>query len=128
MATGDELAHSIEPGSVPYGERQNLEAGMAAVAQSPPGPTGGPVAPPGAAPQGDDSITPESVLGGGSVSELPVTSGLEGGPGPGPMLGIEATTEQQKLQEIALSAPSAALRHMARVALRNIYIKQQRGR
>ena len=125
MATAEQLFRSIEPGSVPYGERQTLEAGLSDLAASPApaGPTGIPEAPP---PE-DEALTPEQILEEGSVSDLPITSGLSLGPGPGPFMGVEATTEQRRLQEIALNAPSALIRYTAALALRRIYERQKRG-
>lgn len=126
MAT-DQIA-SIEPGSVPYGDRQTLEAGLAELAGgAAPGPMGGPMAPPGAAPQGDDMLDPEGILASETISDLPITSGLTVGPGEGPFQGIAATTEQQRLQELAINANSPLIRYMAMVALRQLRHRQKMG-
>lgn len=124
MATAEELTHSIAPGSMPYGERDDLEEGLSQIATgSDPLQAGAPGAPPVTA-EGD--LTPEDVLTNGeAVSELPITSGLSVGPGPGPFGGINATPEQVKLREVALTADSALVRHMATLALRRLYRQQQ---
>lgn len=122
MAT-DQI-EGIAAGSIPYGERQNVEAALAG--QAAPAPEVGPGNLPVPEPE-DDLLGPEEFLAQGAVSDLPITSGLNAGPGPGPALGIEATDEQRRLQEIALNSESAALRYMAALALRRIYERQKRG-
>ena len=118
-----DLGRALAPGSVPYGERDDLEAGMAEVQAGAPGPLGGGSAPTGAQPaiEDDEVFDPDQfLLGGGHSSDLPITAGLDVGPGPGPFGGIQATSQQKKLQELALNSPSAALRHAARLALRRL--------
>lgn len=118
MADPEEL---IDPGSLPYGERDDYVAGARDVLQGSPAPLGGGTTPPGAAPPlaDDDALDPDTFLmEGGFSSDLPVTSGLEQGPGPGPFGGIQATPQQQKLMELAQNSPSAVIRHKARLALR----------
>ena len=114
MATKDQLAKSIEPGSIPYGDRQTLEQGL-------PGTSGTTPPVPAAAAGG---ATP----GGGGLQSLlsgdiaipddgsSLTSGLsvgggDGGPGSIP------NPQRERLLIVAQGAKSPSLRAAARLAL-----------
>lgn len=118
------MVKGIEPGSVPYGERQGLEDGLRAAA-----PAGGeaPVdrgASVPAPPPVDSAGDPLAALINGAVSSPrsgPLTAGLSVGPGAG--RGGQITTmtpEQSRLHQVAAQAKNPILRQMARNELRRI--------
>ena len=111
MVSADELTKSISPGSIPYGERGAVEDRMAQVVAQGQSPA---QATPGAASRGG-----LEKLGKGPVSDMPVTSGLSVGPGPGnnpdPMAGMPGVDQ---LRIIAQYSRSPRLRMLARDALR----------
>lgn len=117
--------NAIEPGSIPYGERQTLEAGLSEISASA-APTGGPAQAAAVAPM----PIPEDPIGAlisGSVdpgaSNSPITSGLSVGSGPGPaavpadpMMGGKAA----QLRLLAQNAASPTVRAAARRQLRRM--------
>lgn len=127
--TADTARRAIEPGSVPYGERQELEAGLQSLLG------GGAEQAPGAAPVGNISPQdpfgdPMSALMGkeGYQSNLPVTAGLSVGPGPGPDVQTNLpVSTMETLQEMALHAKTPRVRQLALLALRRIVRESRRG-
>ncbi len=116
MPNASDIADSIEPGSTEYGDRQVIEERIQQAAS-----------------QRAEPRTPGAVSGAtqdrlsqGSVSDLPITSGLSVGPGAGPSatsaLGEGTDIEQFRL--IATTARNPLLRKLARDALTAI---TQRG-
>jgi hypothetical protein len=118
--TLEQTQAAIEPGSTEYGERDVLEGGIAAAlggaeGGAAPAPEAG-MAP--APPAEEPGMTPMDFLSGdGHTSDLPVTSGLDYGPGEGPLPSWEATDTQRKLQELAQYGRTAAVRRAALQAL-----------
>ncbi len=118
-----EVIGSIEPGSIPFGERQQLEEGLTQVL-SQAAPTGGPEQAAAAAPV----PTPEdpiAALLSGSVdpgAQGPFTSGLSVGPGPGPADTGDPlqSNRAQKLRTIAAQASTPSVRAAARRMLRRL--------
>ena len=112
---------SIEPGSTEYGDRQKLEAGLAAGGA----PTGAPnPAAGGPAPQLDAGTDPLGAILNGSLNpggSDELTAGLSVGPGPGP-LGDTNVPDPKKvrLAQIAETARSPMLRAAARNELRRL--------
>ncbi len=114
-ASADQIRKSIEPGSVPHGDRAPLEAGISqnvgAGVPTPPSADG-----PGALPSPSN---PMSALLGGEItpeSAGPLTEGLSVGPGGG---GDIPDSKKERLKAIAEFAESPTVRGMARVALRS---------
>ena len=113
---------AIEAGSIPYGERQTLEANLPAALGA--GSPGQPEAPA----QGGALAIPEDPLGAllsGEVAgdpEQPSTAGLSVGPGDGPatapdvMLGSRA----EKLRQLAAESTSPLIQSAARNELRRM--------
>jgi hypothetical protein len=122
MPAGSELTSAaIAPGSTEYGQRGNLEAGLASVLGQ--GGGGAPGGPEGGAPLPPAQNPIESLLGGGiGAANLPITDGLSVGQGAGPveqadpMLGDRAN----RLRMIASQAASPQLRALARSELRRM--------
>lgn len=108
--SGDEVARSIEPGSVPSGERGPIEDRIRqAMATKPTSPE------PGAASgRGLDKLAQ------GPVSDKPVTDGLSLGPGtnPAPNTGLQSSERVDTLRLIAKESRSPRLRALARGLLR----------
>jgi hypothetical protein len=127
MAANSKLVSgSIEPGSIPYGERGQLQDNISSVMSGASGGQqggGGAPAGGGAPPPLPSTGDPMASLLGGAVAgdDLPVTDGLSIGPGAGaptndPMLGTKA----QKYRSLATEASSPAVRALARQALRKM--------
>lgn len=122
MATRDQMQRSIEPGSISYGNRQQVE-GMLPAAQGT-GPAPGQTPVPGL---GGDPLalpgSPEDMLLGGdfpSDPNIPATDGMSVGPGSGPPLeeGDQPSSYAQRLRVIATNAKTPQLRAQARLALK----------
>lgn len=116
------MQDSIEPGSIAYGNRQQVEEMLPAQGTGPgvgqtaaPGPGGDPLAIPG---------SPEDMLLSGdfpSDPNIPATQGMSVGPGGGPPLDAAAPPGAKyadKLRVIAAQAKSPQLRAQARTALK----------
>ncbi len=109
-ASADDVTRSIEPGSVPSGERGPMEDRIKqAMATQPTAP-----APGAASGRGMDK------LGQGAVSERPITDGLSLGPGVGAegQKELPATNRIDTLRLIAKEARTPRLRALARDMLR----------
>jgi hypothetical protein len=117
-ASASEIGAAIEPGSIPQGGRQELEANLQEVV----GGGGGGAPTVGAAPLPQAGGTLESLLGGAiGGDELPVTDGLSVGAGaPGAQNDPMLSDQAQKLRLIATKAASPMLRQSARNALRRM--------
>lgn len=121
-ASPSQLISAIEPGSTDYGDRQTLEAGLAASS-----PDGAPAPDPAAAavaPPVDAGGDPLSALLSGAVNpggSGPLTSGLSVGPGAGPMgqLG-QVDPKEERLRQVATQSQSPVVRALARNELRRL--------
>lgn len=110
MTTKEELTSSIEPGSLPYGARADLEAGLGV--PGPGGAAGGgvPPMPQGPIDDGLDDMDPLDLLG-------------DDGPQPGSLQSPQVSQDFQpdfveRLRAIAMYARTPHLRAQARAALR----------
>ena len=116
MATADQLRKSIEPGSIPHGDRAGLEQNLGelpstgAAAAAGPAAGGSPVS--GADPLG--AITSGEINPGGQ--NVPLTDGLSVGPGQGGPADIPSE-KNQRLQILAQASRSPQIRAAARLAL-----------
>jgi hypothetical protein len=119
-STAEQVKRAIEPGSVPFGQRQELEAQIGqALGATSPGQTPTPQPGPTVAPTSADPVG--ALLGGGvNVQPDVLTAGLSVGPGPGTMADEVPTELEQRLMLLAQQARSPQLRAMARMALRRI--------
>ena len=120
MPNADDISRSIAPGSLPYGERQevagNLQAALGGAAGQGAGPA--PVAEEAGDPV-DAEIDPmERLLAGEHSSDLPITSGLSEGPGSTGLRTKDETPKVERLRAVAMHAKSPVLRYQARAALR----------
>jgi hypothetical protein len=112
-----ELAAGIEPGSLAYGDRDDTEQALAGLGggAGPPGVTPGQAVPP----LGADPV--QALLGGNVVppSALPVTDGLNVGPGSNPSDRFSGVPDamDERLRLIATQARTPHLRYLARRAL-----------
>lgn len=128
MVTRDDLSRAIQPGSIEYGKRQQLEAGLASAVPSPAaiGAEGGQAPGPGALPPSPDN--PLASLLDGSITppvEGPITSGLSVGPGPGPHGQVSPVSPRMaRLQQVAMQARNPLVRQMARNELRRMVGEQ----
>lgn len=117
MATADQVNKSIEPGSVPYGERQGLEEGVSQLAAGGPGAV--PSAPGGGPAPLPSTSNPLSALASGEIDPGvgggPLTTGLSVGPGEGPQI---PDSRKERLKALAEYAASPTVRGMARTALK----------
>jgi len=128
MTTRSELAAGIEPGSLPHGGRQELTAGLEGAVGGglgAPAPGGeGAVQPP--VDSGDDPLA--AMLSGDltpPATDMPITSGLSVGAGPGPGGQIQQVSpEHSRLLQIAQQAKHPLIRQMARNELRRIVGEQ----
>ncbi len=114
-ATQDQLNQSIEPGSIPHGDRQGLEQGLADIGGAPP--SGGP---PGAGGPLPSPSNPLQSLLSGEVTpggDVPLTDGLSVGPGSGGAQGVP-DARKERLKILAQHAQSPTLRSGAMAALR----------
>ena len=129
VVAGKELTgQAIAPGSVPYGERGSLEAGLPGA-----GPGGGGIPPTssgGPSVAGGPSGSPlERMLRGKDApAGLPATDGLSIGPGATP---VNPEVRQdppvvEKLRVLATQAKVPRLRALARSALRSYYFEEGR--
>ena len=119
MPSGDEIARSIEPGSLEYGDRQVIEDRIRQVAM----PERAPQRPPGQV-----ASKSRDRLGSGPVSELPVTDGLSVGPGAGPRRNTAMESPKvQKLRIMAKNARNPMIQKLALDALRAIVEADKRG-
>lgn len=116
-AGADQMRKSIEPGSVPQGERAGLEQNLGALTAG--GGAGQPAqqAPGGAAPSAAD---PLGALTSGEVNpgdtQVPLTDGISVGPGQGGKADVP-DDQQQRLSLLASGSRSPAIRSAARLAL-----------
>ena len=109
-ASADDVTRSIEPGSIPSGERGPIEDRIKqAMATRPEAP-----APGAAGARGLDKLAQ------GPVSDKPVTDGLALGPGASPAspTGIKDSPRIEQLRLIASEARTPRLRALARDMLR----------
>lgn len=125
MTTRSDLAAGIAPGSLEYGARDDLVAGLQSAVGSP-SPTGAPNPQVEQGPPPLDSVDdPIAALLGGQIdpgqSGNPLTSGLSVGAGPGPA-GTQPQKDPKKLQlmQIATTAASPIIRAAARAELRRL--------
>jgi hypothetical protein len=127
MATQDQLIGSISPGSIPYGERQNIEAAIGQIGAAPA--PAGPITP-ATGSLGIPSNPLDPLVGGQlPVNPDPVTAGLSMGPGTGGVdspIGIPPGSVE-RLRTVALNARSPVLRELARRALRSQAVELRRG-
>lgn len=123
-ATADQLRRSIDPGSIPFGQRQGLEQNL--------GQLGQPVSPAAVRTPMDQQLgipsDPLDPLIGGDipVGSEELTSGLSVGPGPGPDQG-PPDSRVERLRMVAAQARSPVLRELARRALAST-VRTRRGR
>lgn len=119
----DQIGRTIEPGSLPQGQRQEVVSNL----QTALGSSGGSPASQGAVPAGGAAVPSQApdplqrLLSGSSSSDLPVSDGLSKGPGNGPLRpgnNYAGSPKVQKLRLLASQASSPMLRQMARDALR----------
>ncbi len=117
MVSADDISRSIEPGSLPYGERQEVAGNLqAALGGQGAGPAPAPEAP---AQEVDAEIDPmERLLSGDHSSDLPITEGLPYGPGGGGAAAVPELPEIERVRLVAENAKSPVLRYLARNALR----------
>lgn len=118
--TLEQMSGSIEPDSLEYGARDDLEAGLPAAM---PQPTAGAAPETGAgaiAFEGPGEDPFELMLGAEEGNNIPITEGLSVGPGAGPAArGLPPLDSMdQRLKLVATGARSPVLRAMARNALR----------
>lgn len=113
MPNADEIARSIEPGSLEYGDRQVVADRIQQAQVQKSGPTT-------SLGQGQAMQATQGRLSQGPVSDKPVTSGLSVGPGSGPMDAQDPANspkaEQYRL--LAANARNPYLRKIARNALK----------
>lgn len=110
MPNASDISDSIEPGSLPYGDRQVVEENIQqAATQRAPQP-----------PQGQALGRTQDKLASGSISDLPVTDGLSVGPGAGvtPQASIEGGANIDKFRLLAANGRNPVIRKMARDAIR----------
>lgn len=113
------ISDGIVPGTVAYGDRENLAAALDTPTQDTPS---APAATSGSAGVGGPMDPLQAMLGGNiPTGGNPVTSGLSVGPGntPGPTQG-QMNPMQERLVHVALNAKSPQLRAFARQALRKV--------
>ncbi len=123
-ATADDLRRNIEPGSIPFGQRQGLEQNLGQLGQSA---SPAAVRSPMDAELGIPSNPLDSLLGGDiPVDSDEVTAGLSVGPGPGPGQG-PPDSRTERLRMVAAQARSPLLRELARRALAST-VRTRRGR
>lgn len=122
-ASPSEIAAAIEPGSTEYGNRQELEAGLATLPSGEAGEAPAPNPAAGvAAPPVDMGSDPLSALLSGAVdpgNAGPVTQGMSVGPGAGPP-GAQEDPTVVKLRKLAMQSSSPVLRALARRELLRI--------
>ena len=119
MPNASDIGDSIEPGSLPYGDRQIVEENIQQAASQ-----RAPVATPGAV-----SGAGMAKLNEGGVSDLPVTAGLSVGPGAGATGEQTAMSPTQvQLRMLAMEARTPLLRQLARDALRATVNRDTDGR
>lgn len=125
MATKEQLSAAIEPGSTEYGTRGQLESML-------PSGGGAPAGGPGPGPGGELPAAPSSpidMMMSGDFEmnpDVPPTSGLSVGAGPGPTMeesGASQSTYAERLRAVASGAKSPALRAQARQALKALYVQ-----
>ena len=116
MATPDQIIKSIEPGSIPSGQRGQLEQNIGQLPSSGPSQAAQP-APGGGIPSSSD---PLGALTSGAVNpgdaNVPLTDGISVGPGDGGA-GDVPDDQQQRLSLLAHGSRSPAIRSAARLAL-----------
>lgn len=124
-ATADDLRRNIEPGSIPFGERQRLEGNLPQLGQAP-GPAA--IQTPLDSELGIPSNPLDSLLGGDiPVAPDEVTAGLDAGPGPGSVASGPPDSRVERLRMVASQARSPVLRELARRALLST-VRTRRGR
>ncbi len=128
MATASGMEAAIEPGSVPYGERQGLEEALGGLGQTVSMPGAGPMG----APPMDDFMVPQDpmdmMMGGDIAPEGDLTAGLSRGLGSGPAQEIEIPDSTvERLRIVALYARSPVLRMLAARALRGSVAELKHG-
>lgn len=122
-ASPDQLRRNIDPGSIPFGQRQQLEQNL--------GQLGQPASPAAVrAPIDQELGIPSDPLDGLVSGEIPVgpdevTAGLSVGPGPGPNVG-PPDSRVERLRMVAAQARSPVLRELARRALAST-VRTRRG-
>lgn len=123
VASKGQMEAAIEPGSIEYGSRQSVVQGLPTQG----GPTGGGT--PG--PRGElpaDPGSPYDLMASGAFEvnpDIPPTSGLSVGAGPGPVLeeSGEQSSYTERLRAVALHAKTPSLRAQARTALKALYMQ-----
>jgi len=112
--TARQARDSIEPGSVPSGDRAGLEAGLATVLGQGGGAPGGPAAPVDPVQVGNDPLAALTSGGLTMPENGPITSGLSVGAGPGPEVEDPLNTDKaRQLRLLATQARTPALRQTA---------------
>lgn len=117
---------AIQPGSIPYGERQTLEENLPLATAGPAGPGGGPGE--GAPDDGGSVAIPEDPIGALLSGEVepdsgePSTAGLSVGPGRGPAQedDVMMSGRAEKIRMLATEASSPMIRAAARNELRRM--------
>ena len=130
MTSRSDLEAGIEPGSMPYGARQELVGGLEAAVG---GEQGGPGTPTAAVNAGVDPVDsvddPLGALLSGEIdpgmTEDPITSGLSVGPGVGPMGQVSnVSPKQSRLIQVATQAKSPMIRWLARNELKRLVAEE----
>jgi hypothetical protein len=116
MPSADDIARTIEPGSLPQGERQvvaaNLQDALGGQGLGAEAPAAIPDAP-------EEAVDPiERLLSGEHSSDLPITAGLPVGPGSSGAVANVDSPRIVKLRQLAMHAKSPHIRHSARTLLK----------
>ncbi len=126
-AAPTDLGRALEPGSVPSGERAELEGGLAAAVGG--GQGAGPAAPAGGAPAFPSMTNPLGMMLSGAVGQddRPLTDGLSLGPGagPAPEQSVMLTAEADKLRALAIHAETPLVRALARYRLQQMVLEER---
>lgn len=124
--TARDLIRSIEPGSIPHGERQGLESGLSQVLPAAQQPEGGGGA--SGVPGGGSVAIPEDPLGALLTGEIagdpnmPQTAGLSVGAGSGPAVenDVMMGSRAERVRALATESSSPLIRQAARNELRRM--------
>lgn len=118
MATADQTIKSIEPGSIPFGDRAGLEQNIVGQLAGGGNAQPGQPSPGGASPV--STADPLGALTSGSIDPggagVPLTDGISVGPGDGGAADVP-DDQQMRLQLLVVGSRSPAIRSAARLAL-----------